>query len=194
MITRPDFRVALTGNIPEAADRVRNQYEIRRWCRQYTLISSTEQAAWFERISKDKTVKMFGVGTKPPPPGKGGATDDGGGPIILARARSEYDLTPIGVCGLTSIDHVNQKAEFSLYIVPEQQNKGYGKEALSLLVEHGFRDFNLNRIWGETYDGNPAIKMFEALGFKKEGTLRQSYFREGRFIDSHIYAKIRGEI
>jgi RimJ/RimL family protein N-acetyltransferase len=118
----------------------------------------------------DPTIKMFGV----------------------------YNLDPvsacIGVCGFTSIDRVNQKAEFSLYIAPQFHGCGYGSAALYTLVRHGFEDMNLNRIWGETFDGNPAESIFKRIGFKKEGTLKQSYFRKGRFIDSHIYGIIRGEL
>lgn len=99
----------------------------------------------------------------------------------------------VGVCGLTSIDKINQKAEFSLYIAPDMQHKGFGRAALALLLHHGFNDFNLNRIWGESFDGNPAQKMFARMGMQKEGTLRESYFRGGKFIDSHIWAITRSQ-
>lgn len=97
----------------------------------------------------------------------------------------------VGVAGLTSLDSLNQTAEFSLYIAPEYQQRGYGKAALKELVKVGFEDWNLYRIWGETFDGNPAAKMFESIGFRKEGTLRGTYYKEGRHINSHIYSITR---
>ena len=38
-----------------------------------------------------------------------------------------------------------------------------------------------------------AVKMFESLGMKKEGTLKRSYYRDGEFIDSYIYAILKDE-
>ena len=160
-------RVYLSSEIPIDARGWRNERCVWEWCRQNTLISEAAHQRWLERIETDPTIKMFGIHNE-----------------ILEH---------IGVCGLTSIDRVNQTAEFSLYIAPHEWKKGYGKDALKTLITHGFNDLNLNRIWGETYDGNPALKMFLSLGMKHEGTSRQAYFRNGRFIDCHRVAVLRSE-
>jgi hypothetical protein len=97
----------------------------------------------------------------------------------------------VGVCGLTSIDWVNRRAEFSLYIDPDRQKDGLGKAALQTLLHHGFMTLGLNCIWGETFDLNPAAKLFEGLGFIKEGSRRDFYYRDGRFIDAHLYSLLR---
>lgn len=138
----------------------RNDLSIWQWCRQYTLISRIEQEKWIQKINEDSTIKMFSV-------------------------RDSLSIQ-IGVCGFTSIDRQNRSAEFSLYIDPDEQKKGYGIKALATLCKHGFEDWNFNRIWGEVFEGNPAMAMFEKLGFKKEGFLRDTYFRKGKFIGSHI--------
>lgn len=156
--------VTLTEDIPRDAFTWRNMALVFKWCRQYTLVDEISHRRWLEAITTDPKIKMYGI---------------------------TADKEVVGVCGLTSIDRVNQNAEFSLYIAPNWQRRGYGKKALYTLVKHGFEDHNLHRIWGETFDGNPAAGMFEGLGFTKEGTLRESYFRSGRFIDSHIYAILR---
>lgn len=113
--------------------------------------------------------------------------------MYLVKRRMEETTVPIGVCGLTSIDMEARKAEFSLYIGPEHQGKGYGSEALKLLLYHGFLNLGLNQIWGETFDKNPAAKMFEELGFKKDGTRRQFYMKSGKLIDCHLYSILRDE-
>lgn len=159
--------VKLVDSIPSNALWWRNHMSIWRWCRQHTLISPAQHDAWLERIETDPTIKMFGI-----------------------RA-VQSDSKDIGVCGFTSINQRNQSAEFSLYIAPEHQKFGYGKSALRTLVRHGFEDWNLHRIWGETFDGNPAYKVFGELGFQLEGILRDTYYREGKFINSHIYATIK---
>lgn len=159
-------QVALGPDIPEQAREWRNNYAVRRWCRQYSLLSESNHAEWLSKIAYDETIKMFSI-------------------IVEDR--------PVGVCGLTSIDRVNQKAEFSLYIAPGEQRKGYGRKALTLLLLHGFEQQNLNRIWGESFDGNPAQKMFESLGMTHEGRLGDAYFRDGEFISASIWAITRKE-
>jgi RimJ/RimL family protein N-acetyltransferase len=94
----------------------------------------------------------------------------------------------VGVAGLTSIDRLARRAEFSLYIGPEHHGEGYGRKALIALFTKGFRDLGLNLIWGESFDGNPAIRLFESLGMIREGTRRDFYFKDGRFIDAHLFS------
>ncbi len=143
----------------------RNDYQIWKWCRQNDLISDAEQTRWFESQSKDPTIKMY--------------------KIMMA---SDKDSGPIGVCGFTSIDLYNRRAEFSLYVAPRAQKNGFGRVALSLLLDHGFKNLGLNLIWGESFDQNPATQLFDKLGFVKEGTRRQFYFRDGKLIDAHLYS------
>lgn len=159
--------VGLTADIPPSVRLWRNNIEIRRWCRQYSVISEIEQENWLKTLHTNQSIKMFGV--------------------------KALDGTLVGVCGLTSIDRVNQKAEFSLYIGPDHQGEGYGAHALYLLLQHAFDDQNLNRIYGESFEGNPAQRLFEKTGMRLEGTYKQAYFREGKFIDSMIWAMTRGE-
>jgi ribosomal-protein-alanine N-acetyltransferase len=101
--------------------------------------------------------------------------------------------TPVGVAGLTSLSFANRRAEFSLYIAPKYHRHGLGKMALRLLLLHGFSNLGLNVIYGETFDGNPAAKMFESLGFVKEGTRRDFYWKDGKWLDAHLYSLKREE-
>lgn len=144
----------------------RNDPKIWRWCRQYDAISEADQKTWFEKQSTDPTIRMY---------------------VVEAGNESR------GVCGLTSVDHVNRRAEFSLYIAPSHQKLGYAEKALQTLCLHGFRNLNLNCIWGESFDGNPAISLFEKLGFQKEGTRREFYFRGGRYIPAHLFSLLAYE-
>jgi RimJ/RimL family protein N-acetyltransferase len=145
----------------------RNDYRIWRWCRQNDVLNFKNHVDWFDRISTDNSIKMYTI-----------------------DSNSGYT---IGICGLTDIDRVNQRAEFSLYIGPEYQNKGGATAALKTLISHGFMNQNLNVIWGETFDGNPAYNMFLKLGMKHEGTRRQFYFKEGKYIDAHLVSMTKQE-
>jgi RimJ/RimL family protein N-acetyltransferase len=144
----------------------RNDYSIWKWCRQNDALDSNKHIKWYEKISSDPSIEMYGIFS---------------GPLLL------------GVCGLTDIDRINQRAEFSLYIAPECQGKGYAKPALKTLLAHGFMNQNINTIWGETFDGNHAYKMFIDLGMQYEGTRRNFYYKEGRFIDAHLVSITKEE-
>lgn len=148
----------------------RNEYSIWKWCRQNDLIDEISHKKWFEKQSNDPSIKMY--------------------QIIVKK---DFGNMIAGVCGITDIDRINQRAEFSLYISPEHQRKGYAKSALKTLLSHGFMNQNLNVIWGETFDGNPAYDMFLKLGMKHEGTRRQFYYKEGRFIDAHLVSITKEE-
>jgi RimJ/RimL family protein N-acetyltransferase len=146
----------------------RNHDEVWRWCRQLDLITDWEQERWYERQAADPTIRMYAV-------------------VMAVEGLKEL----VGVAGLTSIDHVHRRAEFSLYLRPDFHGKGMGKQALSLLLFHGFVNLGLNVIWGESFEGNKAMKTFEGLGFVKEGVRQQFYFKNGRFIDAHLYSITR---
>jgi RimJ/RimL family protein N-acetyltransferase len=86
----------------------------------------------------------------------------------------------IGNCGFGSIDHIDQIAEIGLFIGNKTfWNKGYGTEALSLLIDYGFKALNLNNIMLRVFENNKgAIKCYEKIGFKHIGIRRESSQRD----------------
>lgn len=150
----------------------RNDWRIWQWCRQNDLISDLDQTNWFQRQNADPKIKMYGIAAKDP-------------------EKPEKYL--VGVAGLTDIDHMNKRAEFSLYIDPDRHGLGLGKATLQVLFDHGFGNLGLNVIYGETFDGNPAAKLFEKIGMVKEGTRRQFYWKDGKYVDAHLYSLTREE-
>lgn len=145
----------------------RNDSSIRHWCRQHDLISDLDQERWYERQNQDPTISMYSI--------------------------LDLDGHLCGVCGLTSIDHIIRRAEFSLYIFPKCQKKGYGEVALKTLFNHGFLELNLNQIYGETFKGNPALSLFEKLGMSKDGLRRDFYYKDGKYVDSILISLMRTE-
>lgn len=74
------------------------------------------------------------------------------------------------------------------------RGKGMGKEALSLTMEFGFQELNLHRIELNVLSYNkPALKLYERLGFKKEGTYREFIHRDGKRHDMYLYGILRPE-
>ena len=85
----------------------------------------------------------------------------------------------IGNCGFMGIDHVNQTAETGLFIGNKTYwNKGYGTEALSLLIGYGFRALNLHNVMLRVFEYNKgAIRCYEKIGFKHFGARREALLR-----------------
>jgi RimJ/RimL family protein N-acetyltransferase len=73
----------------------------------------------------------------------------------------------IGNCGYGDIDHLNQTAQIGIFIGNKNYwNKGYGTEALSLLLDYGFKALNLHNIFLRVYSFNErARKSYEKVGF-----------------------------
>ena len=161
----------------------RNDFSIWKWCRQNDLIPWENHKSWIESIGQNPSIKMYAVRAKGPL--------DSGDPVV-PWASDDIDHM-VGVVGLTSIDMLSRRAEFSCYTAPRAQKQGYAKAALKTLFSHGFSNLGLNNIWGETFDGNPAAKLFESIGMKLEGTRRAFYFKKGQFIDAHLYSLLRSE-
>lgn len=139
----------------------RNDPSIFRYTRQNSPLHKSGHRDWYNWQAKDPKTSMFVVETS--------------------------DSKAVGVVGLTSIDPVNRHAEFSCYIAPNSQKKGLGTKALKTLFDYGFKVLGLNLIWGETFDGNPAAKAFEKIGMTRHGTRPDFYFRDGKFINAHLY-------
>jgi putative acetyltransferase len=72
------------------------------------------------------------------------------------------------------------------------QGKGVGKAMMQAGVEMADKWLNLTRLELEVYtDNEPAIRLYERFGFEREGTMRQYAFRDGRFVDAHMMARLR---
>jgi len=93
--------------------------------------------------------------------------------------------TLIGNVGLTDIDHIHRKALLGLFIgESEHRGKGYGGEAIRLLLGYGFNVLNLHNVMLFAHADNPqGLACYSKLGFKEIGRRREARIRDGRFID-----------
>jgi RimJ/RimL family protein N-acetyltransferase len=84
--------------------------------------------------------------------------------------------------------------EISYSFIPSERGKGYGTEALNMIVDFLFLSKDAVRIQAQTDARNFASqKILEKVGFKKEGVLRKSFFIRGEWKDSWIYGILREE-
>lgn len=74
----------------------------------------------------------------------------------------------------------------------EWQGKGVGAALMQAGLDLADNWLNLTRVELEVYaDNESAIKLYERCGFELEGTLRQHAFRDGRYVDSLMMARLR---
>ena len=105
----------------------------------------------------------------------------------------EADGIPCGTIGLLSIDTKNSKAEY--YIAMGEvtlKGKGVSTQASKLILEYAFEVLGLNRVYLFTETENiPAQRLFEKVGFVKEGCIRSDIFSHGKFVDRYVYGITR---
>ena len=77
---------------------------------------------------------------------------------------------------------------------PEFWGKGYGSDAMNVILRFGFRQLNLNRVNLNVFEYNPrAIRSYEKVGFQVEGREQQWIAREGKRWDIIYMGILRRE-
>jgi RimJ/RimL family protein N-acetyltransferase len=100
----------------------------------------------------------------------------------------------IGNCGFFKLDHLERNAECGIFIGnKEYWNKGYGTEALTLLLSYGFDYLNLRNVMLKVFSFNErAIASYKKIGFKEIGKRRKTVVMNGVEYDD-IYMDILDE-
>ncbi|MGB7606187.1 MAG: GNAT family protein [Lutisporaceae bacterium] len=133
-------------------------------------ITLEEEYKWFENQSAFKDTYSFAVET----------IEDG-----------KY----IGGCGVNKLDWKNSVAVVGIFIGDKNYwGKGYGTDAMKVLVKFIFEQMNINKIKLFVYSFNErAVKSYEKCGFVREGVLRQEMFRDGKYNDEYVMGILRDE-
>ena len=115
--------------------------------------------------------------------------------VLVIEARIDDNWCPIGNTSFMDVDWINRKAEIGIFIGDKSLwNHGYGREAMQLMLRHGFNQMNLNRIFLRVHANNPGgIKAYEYAGFIQEGILRQDVYREGKYLDVLVMSVLKSE-
>ena len=92
----------------------------------------------------------------------------------------------IGTVGLEKISHLKRIATLGIFIGDkESRNKGYGTEAIKLILEYGFKYLNLNNIKLDLMEFNErALACYKKCGFKEYGRRRKCNFIHGKYYDT----------
>lgn len=87
-----------------------------------------------------------------------------------------------------------RQLEIGYSLVPNERRKGYCSEAAKIMVDFLFLSKDVVRIQAQTDLRNVASqKVLEKVGFKKEGTIRKSFFTRGEPRDYYLYSILREE-
>jgi diamine N-acetyltransferase len=108
------------------------------------------------------------------------------------------DRSDQALCGLIylrDIDWISRHASLGIMIGrKDRQQRGLGRRALNLILHHGFRVLNLERIYLYVVQYNqPAIQLYERAGFVHEGRLRRHVALEGGYHDLLVMGLLRTE-
>jgi len=137
---------------------------------QFHTVERCDHDEWFDSIRRRDDVRIFGI-----------------------RLRS--DDTLVGSCQLHSISTAHNTAELQIRIgESSQQNRGYGSQAVRLLLDYGFKELGLHRVWVHVLSSNgAAISVYEKAGFIREGRLREAACIENSRVDLIILGILRRE-
>jgi len=84
--------------------------------------------------------------------------------------------------------------EIGYILVPNERRKGYGFEAIKIIVDYLFLSKELVRVQAITgVDNFASCRVLEKAGFKKEGIMRKSGFIRGEWKDGCLYSILRKE-
>jgi RimJ/RimL family protein N-acetyltransferase len=153
----------------------RNLTNFRRNFREVRELNLDDQKRWFQFIQNNKHNNFM---------------------FTIVRLS---DNQPIGACGLLYINWIIRSADYSLYIGADEKyidDKGYALEASKLLINYGFSNLNLNKIWMELYEFDTKKIDFFTLkfNFKIDGKLRENCFEDGKYYDSLIISLLKKDI
>lgn len=108
---------------------------------------------------------------------------------------SKETETPVGYIFLKDMDSVAKSAVLGIMIGEGQhRGKGYGEQAMRRMLEHGFYDYNLNRIELTVLEDNEAaIALYKKLGFVIEGVKRQNCYKKGTYKNTVMMSLLKNE-
>tara|TARA_B100001778_G_scaffold235278_1_gene196141 strand:+ start:11257 stop:11787 length:531 start_codon:yes stop_codon:yes gene_type:complete len=147
----------------------RNNENLRKYFREYREFSMSQKENWYSWMIENKNFEMF---------------------VIIDLINNET----VGVTGITYIDWPNRHGDVHFYIGKGGQwiDNKYSPNAIKLILNYGFKTLNLNKLWAEIYEiDNKKLKFFKSLGFEIDATLREHYYYNGKYYNSHILSLLK---
>jgi len=117
-------------------------------------------------------------------------------PFLKAMNRKRFIIEKKDGTKIGGINHFivqpHRVMEIGFAINSNERGKGFGTEAVQIMVDYLFLTNNISRIQAITDTSNLASKrVLEKSGFTKEGTLRQYTFTRGKMNDKDIFSIVK---
>ena len=101
------------------------------------------------------------------------------------------DLQLIGTCGIRLASADAHEGDIGYELSPKHWGQGYATEAARAIVQFGFSELRLHRIWSWCIADNVgSARVLEKLGMRLEGRLRENEFFKGRRWDTLLFATL----
>ena len=99
----------------------------------------------------------------------------------------------VGGIGFTLQNDVERRAaEIGYWLGEEFWGRGIATDVLIAVSEHAFANYDICRLYAHVFEWNQAsARVLEKAGYVFEGRLRKSVTKDGKTIDSLLYAMIR---
>ena len=108
------------------------------------------------------------------------------------RLAIEVDGAAVGGIGLNPQGDVyRMSAELGYWLGEPYWGRGIMTAAVGACTDYAFETLGLTRLFATVFAWNPAsMRVLEKAGYEREGYLRQSVLKDGRVIDSVLYARL----
>ena len=106
--------------------------------------------------------------------------------LIISKANE-----PMGFIDLFDYDAHNKRAGVSIVLIEMYRQKGYGKDALNLLVKFSFHELRIHQLYGNVLEDNLAsISLFKSVGFVNVGLKKEWRYYKGLFKNEYLFQLI----
>jgi RimJ/RimL family protein N-acetyltransferase len=100
----------------------------------------------------------------------------------------------VGNLNIHDCDRRNGTFSYGLSIRTEYRKKGYAREAIGIVLNVYFNEYNFNKVNVDIYDFNEAsLALHRKMGFTEEGCRRQNQFAAGKYCDVYLFGMTREE-
>lgn len=125
--------------------------------------TNEDAVKFLERVSNDNPTKIFAI---------------------------TLDNQAIGSIGFFPDSDIHRKnAALAYWIAEPFWGKGVAPKAIKLILEYGFKNFDVVRAYAKPFGRNlNSHRVLEKSGFSLEATLKRSIYKNGQFLDELIYS------
>ena len=116
---------------------------------------------------------------------------DGSNTGLIRAITIEDEL--VGCIGVSTGDfEYSKNGEIGYWLCSEHWGKGLATQAVNIITEEVFRTTEINRLYAAVFSGNTgSMRVLEKCNFLAEAILQQAIYKNGKFYDNHIFARLK---